>query len=191
MTACAGFRTFHTYVVLQEAGGGGPSEGLRSFHKTLSGAPYLLRFELWFSSSFSPLDTHNVSRQPSRPGSCNAVERRGRVAEVGKWLSAPQGKAAVQPALLEGPGRFYLKPSQSPLVARCQRKGAPGRAGELSTPGICRVAWQGNHQEPGLPLALAAASFMGFWDYKWDRPTCPCCLTFERHDAARLTQVTF
>lgn len=107
MTACAGFRTFHTYVVvLQEAGGGGPFEGLRSFHKTLSGALNLLRFERWFSSSFGPLDTHNVSRQPNSPGNCNAVERRGWVAEVGKWLSAPQGKAAVQPALLEGPGRF-------------------------------------------------------------------------------------
>ena len=28
-------------------------------------------------------------------------------------------------------------------------------------------------------MVLAAANFMGFWDYKWDKPTCPCCLTVE------------
>jgi hypothetical protein len=46
MTACKGCQTFHTHVVvLQEAGGGGPSEGLRSFHQTSNSALYLLRFE--------------------------------------------------------------------------------------------------------------------------------------------------
>ena len=196
MTACAWFRIFQTYVVvLQEAGGGGPSGGLRSFHKTLSGALNLLRFEHWFSSSFGLLDTHNVSRQPNRPGSCNAMEKERMGCRGGK-VAVSSAKESCCPACFAGgtrqvPGRFCFKPSQSPLVAWCQRKGASGRAGELSTPGICRVAWQGNHQEPGLPMALAAANFMGFWDYKWDRPTCPCCLTFGGHDAVRLTQVTF
>lgn len=81
---------------------------------------------------------------------------------AGKWLSAPQRKAAVQPALLER--RFCPLQSQSPLVAGFQRKGASGSAGELTTPGICNIALQGNHQEPGLSMVLAAANFMGFWD---------------------------
>ena len=45
-----------------------------------------------------------------------------------------------------------------------------------------QILLQGNHQEPGLSMVLAAAYFMGFWGYKWDKPPCPCCLTVGGHD---------
>ena len=56
MTACKRVPNLsYPSVVLQEAGGGGSSDGLRSFHRTSNSALYLLRFQaldekvVWFS----------------------------------------------------------------------------------------------------------------------------------------------
>jgi hypothetical protein len=117
------------------------------------------------------------------------VEMRGWVAEV-RESGYQHRKGKLLSSLLCLSAGFALC-GHSTLVAGFQRKGASGSAGELTTPGICKTALQGNHQEPGLSMVLAAANFMGFWDYKWDKPTCPCCLTVGGHDALRLTQVTF